>query len=199
MLATGIVVSIERYRAARLRDLQEANDEIKNSEARFRRLVEQSPVGIMILEADGTIRSANQAYMDVWGKGVTFEQIKNWDLTADKQLAAQGVPEGLQRAFAGETYVSQELCYELRLNDAGAVISDDAPQFVYMQGTVYPVKNKAGELREVISFLEDITEKHTTREKLEDARLERIAELEKVRRRIATDSIKTALKLNSPQ
>jgi signal transduction histidine kinase/ligand-binding sensor domain-containing protein len=187
LFAVGVFIVVERYRAARLRELRETNDELTNSEARFRRLVEQSPVGIMILEADGTIRSANRAYMDVWGKNITFEQIKNWDLFSDKQLAAQGVSEGLQSAFAGEPYVFNPLRYELRRNDAGVEIPDDAPEFVYMQAIAYPVKNETGELREVICFLEDITEKHTARTALENSRLERLAELERVRSRIATD------------
>lgn len=187
LLVIGFVIALERYRAARLRELQTAFGEITVSEERFRQLVEQSPVGIMILETDGKIRSANQAYMDVWGKGVTFEQIKNWDLSADKQLAAQGVPEGLRQAFAGNTFVARPLRYELRRNDAGVAVPDDAPQFVYMQAIAYPVKNEAGDVREVICFLEDVTARKTAEEKLQKSREERLAELEKVRSRIATD------------
>lgn len=62
-----------------------------------------------------------------------------------------------------------------------------ASDFVVDSHIVYPVKNETGELREVISFLEDISDRRIAEENLQKSREDRLVELERVRARIATD------------
>lgn len=180
LAAVGILLTIERYRAARHRELSV-------SEGRFRSLVEQSPFGIMILKPDGTIRSVNQAYLDIWGGGVTREQILTWDMRNDEQLLKSGVVEQIGRAFKGETVKGSPVLYDFNNSSIPLESSDATPRSAWLIGSVYPVKKADGELLEVIAVLEDVTARKTAEEGLARARLERLIELEQVRARIATD------------
>jgi signal transduction histidine kinase/ligand-binding sensor domain-containing protein len=180
------VLAFERYRASKIRALKSTFGELSVSETRFRQLVEQSPLGIMIFNPDGSLRIANQAYMNMWGEGFTFENLRNWDFMNDEQLIAGGVIEGLGRAFAGEIVVFETMRYDLQKNAAGMKVAPDAG-VVYIDSVAYPVKNMAGKVREVICVLKDTTEQRIAEENLEKARTEKERELEQVRKRIATD------------
>ncbi len=185
VLAAGIfLVAFERYRAAKHKALKSAFGEIKISETRFRRLLEQSPLGTVIFAPDGRIRSVNRAYEQFWG--ITFEQIQDWDFFSDAQIVKSGVAEKLQRAFAGEFVAFEPTLYDPRANDANVKMPEDAPA-KWILAFAYPVKNDAGDLREVVLVMEDITAKKTAEENLEKVRAEKVRELEQVRKRIAAD------------
>ena len=185
LVALGVFLfAFERYRAAKHRALKSAFSEMKISETRFRRLMEQSPLGTIIFAPDGRIRSVNEAYERFWG--ITFEQIKDWDFMSDPQIVESGVAERLRRAFAGEPVAFEPVAYDPKGNSAGVAIDETEPA-KWILAFAYPVKNDAGELREVVLVMEDITERKTAAENLEKMRAEKARELEQVRRRIAAD------------
>lgn len=186
LFAIGIVIAVERYRAARLREVQAAYNSLSISENRFRKLVEQSPFGIMIFGPDGSVRSINETYLRLWGDKVTTEDIQKWDFFNDAQIIEGGVPEEFARVFEGEAVKFPPMIYDLQKSPLREAISEDAG-LLWIQATAYPVKDFSGELLEVICFLENITTQKITEEKLARARLERLIELERVRSRIATD------------
>ena len=185
LVALGaFLFAFERYRAAKHRALKSAFGEIKISETRFRRLMEQSPLGTIIFAPDGRIRSVNEAYERFWG--ITFDQIRDWDFLSDPQIVESGVAERLRRAFAGEFVAFEPVAYDPRRNGAGVAVPENEPP-KWILAFAYPVKNDAGELREVVLVMEDITERKTAAESLEKMRAEKARELEQVRRRIAAD------------
>ena len=187
LLAAGLIIfAFERYRAAKINALKSAFGELSLSEKRFRQLVEQSPLGIIIFNPDGSMRVANQGYMDMWGAGFRFEDIKNWDFMNDQQLVAGGIVEGLGRAFEGEVVVFDTMRYDLQKNAAGLKVAPDSG-VVYIDAVAYPVKGADGRLREVICVLQDSTEQYIAKENLEKMRAEKARELEQVRKRIAAD------------
>lgn len=180
----GILLSVERSRAARLRELRNAFGKLSVSENRFRQMIEQSPLGTVIFAPDGSILSINRAYEDFWG--IRFEQIKNWDFFADEQIIKTGVAEKMQRVFSGESVRLPPTAYDPQTNSAGLKI-DEKMDVRWIQSFAYPVKNDAGELLEVILVMEDVTDRKRADEIEQTAKSERLRELEQVRRRIASD------------
>lgn len=184
LFVVGIILTIERTRAARLRALKSAFGKLSVSENRFRQMNEQSPLGIVIFAPDGSIRAVNRAYENFWG--IRFEQIKNWDFMADEQIIKTGVAAKLRRVFSGETVTLPPSAYNPQTNGAGVKVDETAAPH-WIQSFAYPVKNDDGELLEVILVMEDVTDRKRADEILENARSERLRELEQVRRRIAAD------------
>ncbi|HEY0461388.1 MAG TPA: PAS domain-containing protein [Pyrinomonadaceae bacterium] len=184
VLFVGVILIIERTRAARLRELKKAFGKLSVSENRFRQMNDQSPLGIIVFAPDGSIRAVNRAYENFWG--ITFEQIKHWDFLADEQLIRIGVVEKLRRVFAGETVHFPPEPYDPRENSHGVEFIEKAA-LPWFESFAYPVKTDAGELLEVILVMEDVTDTKRADEIEQIARHERLRELEQVRRRIAAD------------
>lgn len=178
------VFALERYRAKKRKELEATFGELKISENRFRRMIEQSPLGIVIFTPDKRIKAVNKTYLDFWQ--ITWEQIRDFDFFSDEQLIAGGVIEKLNRAFAGKVTSLPLLPYDAKANNGGVEVDPNTPTR-WIQAFAYPVKNQAGELREVVMVMEDVSDRITAAENLERAKNERFAELEQVRRRIATD------------
>lgn len=184
LLLCGVILAVERARAARLRELKNAFGKLSVSEQRFRRMIEQSSLGFVIFAPDGRLISVNPAYEKFWN--VTFNQIKDWRMLEDEQLIKSGVVEKLRRVFAGENISIPPVPYDPQENSAGvAVGAADEPRWI--QSFAYPVKSETGELLEVIMVMEDVTDRKKSEAKLQNAREERLRELEQVRRRIAAD------------
>ncbi|MCY7344855.1 MAG: PAS domain-containing protein, partial [Pyrinomonadaceae bacterium] len=184
LLVIGVILAIERTRAARLHELKKAFGKLSVSENRFRQMIEQSPLGTVIFAPDGSIRSVNRAYEDFWG--IRYEQIKNWDFLADEQIVKTGVAAKLRRVFAGETVTMSPTSYDPQTNGAGVKVNENAA-VRWIQSFAYPVKTDVGELLEVILVMEDVTDTKRADEIVQNARKERLRELEQVRRRIAAD------------
>lgn len=184
LLVVMVILAVERTRAARLRGLKSAFGKLSVSENRFRQMVEQSPLGTVVFAPDGSLRSVNRAYEDFWG--ISFEQIKDWDFLADEQIVKTGVADKLRRVFLGETVTMPPTSYDPQINGAGIKV-DALAAARWIQSFAYPVKTDAGELLEVILVMEDVTDTKRAAELAQNAREERLRELEQVRRRIAAD------------
>ncbi|MET0754210.1 MAG: two-component regulator propeller domain-containing protein, partial [Pyrinomonadaceae bacterium] len=184
LLLCGVILAVERARAARLRVLRNAFGKLSVSEQRFRRMIEQSSLGFVIFAPDGRLISVNPAYEKFWN--VTFNQIKDWRMLEDEQLIKSGVVEKLRRVFAGENVSIPPVSYDPQENSAGVSVGvADEPRWI--QSFAYPVKSESGELLEVIMVMEDVTDRKKSEAKLQNVREERLRELEQVRRRIAAD------------
>ena len=184
LFVIGAILAIERTRAARLRQLENAFGKLSVSENRFRQMNDQSPLGIVVFAPDGSLRAVNRAYENFWG--ITFEQIKHWDFLADEQLIRIGIVEKLRRVFNGETVHFPPEPYNPHENSHGVAFVEKSA-LPWFESFAYPVKTDAGELLEVILVMEDVTDTKRADELEQIARRERLRELEQVRRRIAAD------------
>ncbi len=184
LVVSGVILAIERYRAARLRELETAFGKLSVSENRFRQMNEQSPLGIVVFAPDGSIRAINRAYENFWG--ITYDQIKHWDFLADEQLIRIGVVEKLRRVFKGETVHFPPEPYDPHENSHGVEFVEKSAM-PWFESFAYPVVTEAGELLEVILVMEDVTDTKRADEIERNAKSDRLRELEQVRRRIAAD------------
>ena len=184
LIVGGVLLTVERYRAARLRELKNAFGSLSVSEQRFRRMIEQSSLGFVIFAPDGRLRSVNRAYERFWN--VTFDQIKDWKMLEDEQLIESGAAAKLRTAFAGENVSIAPISYDPQKNSSGVAV-DQSAEPRWIQSFAYPIKSEDGELLEVIMVMEDVTENRNAESKLRNVREERLHELEQVRRRIAAD------------
>jgi len=171
--------SIHGY-VAILRDITErkqAEDALKESEDRFRTLMEQSPIAIQVMAPDGRIVQVNDAYVRF--RGVTLEDISEYNILQDEQAKRLGLMPYIKRAFAGEALSVPPFEYD-------PVKTVKKGRERWMQSFIYPLKGENGEIRNVIMMHEDITElkqaekelaKH--REHLEEVVRGRTVELDK--------------------
>jgi PAS domain S-box-containing protein len=123
---------------------------LRSSERRFRKLVEQSPLSTQFLAPDGTMRTANRAFERLFG--VTVGQLAGYNVLADPQLAEKGVTPLLRRAFDdGEAATLPTIPYV-------PPFGDFAGQERWCAALIFPVKDAAGRVEEVVLVHHDVTE-----------------------------------------
>jgi PAS domain S-box-containing protein len=134
------------------RERRRARTELRDSETRFRLMVEQSPLSIQILSPDGFTLRVNRAWEELWG--VTLDQIPGYNILQDPQLVEKGVMPYIRKAFAGEATAVPPVRY---VPDATISEVSEVDQR-WVQAYIYPVKDVEGQVQEVVLVHEDITE-----------------------------------------
>jgi PAS domain S-box-containing protein len=152
-----------------LSDRKQIEKAIRQSETRFRTLVEQSPLSIQILAPNGQTLQVNRAWEQLWG--VTLDQIPEYNMLEDQQLVKKGIMPFIKQAFAGEAVVIPPVKYDPNESIPDRTINQDPIRWV--SAVAYPVKDEDGSIREIVLIHEDMT----ARKWVEDALKEREAEL----------------------
>ena len=129
---------------------REAEAARAESERRLRLLIEQSPTSIHVIDADGRTVQVNPAFERMWGIGASaLADYSVWD---DPQIDANGLRPHVLRARAGETVTVPPYRH-----DAAASVGSGLARRI--QVTVYPIKDDAGTVRELVLLHEDVTER----------------------------------------
>ena len=133
---------------------------LRESEERLRTLIEQSPLSIQVMSPDGWTLQVNQAFEELWG--VTFEDLKDYNMLKDEQLTRLGTMPSIRRGFSGEAVTFPPVQY-----DTSEILGFGGEKWV--QGRIYPVRDTAGTIRNVILVHEDITERKWAEDTLRQA------------------------------
>jgi PAS domain S-box-containing protein len=160
----GADVGGERLLLSIVRDVSErarAEEALRRSEVRYRRLVEESPLSIQIFAPDGSVLGANRAWEALWG-GTLAEHLGDYNLRTDPQLVALGIAPAIERAFAGAAVELPPVGYT---PDRGSFAGLER----WVRAFLYPVKDAAGRVEEVVLIHEDITDRRRAEEALKEA------------------------------
>jgi len=132
----------------------DAQKRVRDSERRFRSLLEQSPFSIQLFSPDGFSCQANPAWQQLWHNkpGV---HASGYNILHDDELVNNGVMPYLKKGFAGEAVDIPPALYELnKQNMAG-----DTRNNRWLRTYVYPIRNENRCIRDVIVMHEDVTYK----------------------------------------
>ncbi|MEO8163988.1 MAG: PAS domain S-box protein [Betaproteobacteria bacterium] len=129
-------------------DRKRAEEALRDSESRFRALMEQAPISVQLFSPDGRTIGANRAWSELWG--VTLEQMGEYNVLQDPQLEANGIAPLLRRAFAGEPVTLPAIRY-----DPDVTRHDDPVRWV--SAVAYPIKNATGQVDQVVLIHQDRT------------------------------------------
>ncbi len=142
-----------REKEAMIAARDNAEQELRNSERRFRTMIEQAPYSIQVFSLEGKTRLVNRAWEQLWG--ITLEQLSDYNVLTDPQLEEKGIASYIRRGFAGEPTPIPPIHYDPNGTIAGIEGNPDAIRWV--EAFIYPVKDEAGSIREVILVHEDVT------------------------------------------
>jgi PAS domain S-box-containing protein len=138
-----------------------AEQDLRKSEARFRALFEQSPYAIQRHYPDGRVLHYNQPAFDIWG--ITEAHLEGYNILQDEQLAKMGLMPYIERGFAGEITTVPPIWY-----DPSATTSLPAGPVRWVSSMLFPVKDEAGKILEVVVLLDDITEQKMAQDALRE-------------------------------
>jgi PAS domain S-box-containing protein len=175
---------------------RQAEEALKESRSRFRRLVEQSPLAIEILTPEGQVSQVNASWMRLWNfnEQETAEVLENYNMLADKQAEGHGVASLIRKAFAGEAVVLPPIEYVVNRTLDNIGLEHIRGRSPWIQCHLFPIRNPSGEITNVVSTYVDITEQkqaerdlNAYQERLRALALELTMTEERERRRIATE------------
>ena len=151
----GAVTHYEGY-VFDVTDRKSAEASLRDSERRYRTMVHQSPLSIVIYEPDGTPQAANPAFCKLWGVSEQDYQflLANYNVLEDEALEDLGITAYLRRAFRGEPVAIPEELYD----PADSTVASQtglAPRRI--RAYAYPVTDEDGHIREVVLIHEDVT------------------------------------------
>jgi PAS domain S-box-containing protein len=155
-------------------DRKQAEKAMRESEQRFRTLVEQSPLSTQILSPDGRTIQVNRAWEELWG--LTLDQIPDYNMLEDEQLVVKGIMPYIKQGFAGEAAVIPAIMYDPNESIPDRTIHKEPHRWV--SAFIYPVKDEDGNIREVVLIHEDITPRIRAEEALRfsEAKFRRLAQ-----------------------
>ena len=126
---------------AELTELRQAYDQVRQSESRYRQVVENAPISISFLGADGQHLEANAAFENQFGFTAQDSQRLGFNLFTDPVLAENGTRPYMLRALAGETVIEPPTNFY----DPSWLYGEAAAEkCIPGQGYYFPIWNDAG-------------------------------------------------------
>lgn len=137
-------------------ELNRAENALRESEMKFKAVMEQSTLPMLILDMQGTLVDANESWMKMWSADIKAA-IGKYNILEDPPL--DGIKPLLNRAFTGEALDFPEYYYDREL--AGREGGD-----LWITGRAYPLKDGAGRVNNIVIIIEDITKRKMAEEAL---------------------------------
>ncbi|MEI1280172.1 ATP-binding protein [Leptospira venezuelensis] len=162
ILVWFVATQLEKSDIARTdaeRKLSELNQELEKlvsaktmdlfkSENRFRTILEQFPYPVLTYDPQGVCTGANFAWEEMWN--TRRDVLVDYNILKDPQIKEAGFFPFVEKAFSGEAAMSEPFPYDPKL--IGSSGRDR-----WLQMVLYPIKNTAGNILEVIVVHQDIT------------------------------------------
>ncbi|HEX8852320.1 MAG TPA: PAS domain S-box protein, partial [Pyrinomonadaceae bacterium] len=155
--ARGVVMTFHDISARR-----RAEEKLRASEARFRELMRQSPLSTYVTDPEGRVLDVNPAFVDLWG--LRLEDLAGYNARHDKQAEALGLKPYIERAYTGEAVEMPTVRY-----DPARTESIKEGQARWVRCFAYPIKDAAGQVREVVITHEDVSERMRTEAALRES------------------------------
>jgi signal transduction histidine kinase len=162
MVLAGIVVG-------RLHDLEEQGRQeldrrstvehaLRDSEIRFRTLVEQSPFSTQIFRPDGSVIAINQAFCSLWNASAVEAQylIDHYNILQDEQLKTSGLMQFIQQGFTDSFTEIPAIEYDPQRTE---MVKQTHLATKWVLGYIWPVKDEQGQVQQVVLMHQDITER----------------------------------------
>ena len=141
-----------------IEERKQAEAALQASEVRFRRLMQESPVGVEVYSPDGTLLDVNKAWEKAWGVAAG-DVIGKFNPLKNNIFEVMGIMDLIERAFAGEAVELPDVAF----NPVQVGLSGRKR---WIRSRIYHIKDENGRLGNVVLLSEDITDHKQAEEAL---------------------------------
>jgi PAS domain S-box-containing protein len=126
---------------------KKAEEQLRQSEQKFRLLFENSPLGIYIANADGSIEEGNEALLEILGSP-SLEATKKINVLTYEPLVGNGYAKTYKRCIKENKVLVSELPYKSKWG-----------KDIYLSSYLVPLEGPSGKVEKVFTLMEDITQR----------------------------------------
>ncbi|MCF8358982.1 MAG: PAS domain S-box protein [Prolixibacteraceae bacterium] len=134
-------------RLGHITERKKAEEQLRQSEQKFRLLFENSPLGIYIGNADGTIEEGNEALLKILGSP-SLEATKRINVLTYEPLVGNGYAETYKRCIKENSVLISEIPYKSKWGKDS-----------YLSSYLVPLEGPSGKVEKVFTLMEDITQR----------------------------------------
>jgi PAS domain S-box-containing protein len=134
---------------------------LRESEIRFRTMIEQSPIAVQLFALDGTCIHVNASWETLWQ--TSQERLGGYNILHDPLLRARGVAPMVERAFAGEKVIIPLIHY-----DPVEIGSQGRARWIKLN--FYPLRDVEERITEIALKIEDVTDRVEAERELQVAK-----------------------------
>lgn len=149
----GGVIGIEGF-IIDITDRKAAEEALLESEKRFRLMMEQSPSVIELYDLDGLQVEVNKAYETLWGFPASHT-VNKFNVLKSEEVEKLGLMKYLKMAYDGQTVNIPEYKYD----PTGKTEADGLGRTRWLSTRIYPLKDKTGNVKNIVITHEDITDR----------------------------------------
>ncbi len=141
-------------------DQKKAELALKESELRYKFMVEQSPVPIININPKGTVLKVNKSFVQLVGlQQNPIEQLRKINILDDTQLQSIHFDNYIKETLQDKIVNLPEILYDNSILFQQLKTHQKHKTQVWLTGKMYPIKDEAGKVIEIVILLDDITEK----------------------------------------
>jgi PAS domain S-box-containing protein len=178
------VLQLEQLNALLEAKVETQGQLLAETQERLRTLFENAPLSIQLLDVSGRTLQVNAAWRALWRIPPDVVEnfiLRDYNILKDPQLEKHGLLPYFQRALRGENSRIPAIRYD-------AAEPQLAGRARWVEGNLYPVKDAAGEVRQLVLIHEDVTERREAQELI----LRKSAEFEAVYQHLPEPVIMTS-------
>jgi PAS domain S-box-containing protein len=132
---------------------RKTEDRLKESEESFKLMMHQSPSVIELYGLDGLQIDVNSAYEDLWGFPAGHT-VNKFNVLKSKEVEESGLMSYVKDAYAGKTVKVPEY----KFDSTGATEGKGKGRIRWLSTRIYPLKDIAGNVKNIVVTHEDISE-----------------------------------------
>ncbi|MEP7286210.1 MAG: ATP-binding protein [Chloroflexota bacterium] len=141
------------------------HDLLASSHDVLQNLIQQTPIGIQMFDANGLCVEVNQAHLDIFGVTRREQLVQRYNIFADPLAAWAGTSAAAQRVLAGETVYLGDIDFDFAQADPRYVGMPESRKRT-LSVTLFPVFNDRHEVTNIVGLNFDVTERKQMEEAL---------------------------------
>ena len=150
-----------------IRDITEqklVESALKESEERFRQIVQQMPSPVLVMATDGTVVMVNAAFLELLRIPAPDAIVGKINVLKDPIVREIGILDEVRKAFGGVVARLPEI--SIPFGTMNPQSSPGAGEDLYIDATIFPVYLRPGDVFQMVAIFTDITERRRTEQAL---------------------------------
>ena len=151
----------------RVKELEQSEKALKDSERLFSQMFEQSTVSTQLLDPEGNSIQVNQKFCELFG--VIPEDMKHYNILEDDAIKQTDAYEMLLDVFNNKNTHRWQNSFDIALASESSGVKTTKPEVIYVENLSFPILDNDGNIQYVVIQHPDVTDQVKANQTLEES------------------------------